>query len=50
MTRKEFIESAEQLKEMLLEKLEADEITDYAKEHINVCIEEIIELAKENYE
>lgn len=50
MNRTEMIKYLEEAKRLLLEEVEAEELTDYAREKAYVDIDDAIETLKENYE
>ena len=50
MKRDEFLKMLQKLDEILLEEMNADEITDYAREHAHINILDTIDIIKENEE
>ncbi len=50
MTRKEFIKKVEELDALLLEEVETEELTDYAREQAHLRLESVIDIIEENEE
>ncbi len=50
MTREEIIKACEEIKRLLLEEVETDELTDNAREHACIYVETAIDFLKENEE
>lgn len=50
MTREEFIKRLEELNRLLLEEVETDELTDYARAQAHYGIDDVIDIIKENEE
>ena len=50
MTRQELIKRIEECKDLLLSDVDADEVTDYAREKAYISLDDAIELLRENYE
>ena len=50
MTRSEFIKKVEELDRLLLEDVDREELTDYAREQAHIGLEDVIEKIKENEE
>lgn len=49
MTKNEFIKRIKELDRILLEEIEAEELTDYSREHAHINLQDTIEILKENY-
>ena len=50
MTRKQMIKELEELARILVEEMDTDEVSDYAREHAYISITSAMELLAENAE
>ena len=50
MTRDELLKRLEEAKRLLAEEVDADELTDYAREQSYICLEAAIDHIRENEE
>ena len=50
MTRNELIKHLEEVKRLLVEEIELEELTDFAREKAYYCVDSALQIVKENEE